>query len=178
MFKKLALGCFVLILLVLGAGYFFVSSFPTEMNVTATRVINAPTADIHAQIEDLHKWPDWSFWDAADPTLTYEYSGADKGVGAIVNWVGKDGPGSMTVTASDPEKGFWYDLAFGEPGQEMSSKGVVLYEPVDGGTQVTFEMRGDLEGFLGQLMGWIMTPMVTEAFKANLENIAGIVEAK
>lgn len=178
MFKKLALGCLLLIALVVGLGIYGVSKLPSTIDVSQSRVIDASTAEIHPLVEDFKRWPEWSYWEAEDSTLTYEYSGSEKGEGAIVSWLGKDGPGGMTATASDPDKGFWYDLSFGEGDQTMKSKGVIQYEAVEGGTRVSFEMRGELDGLLGKLMGAVVTPAVTIAFDANLANLAGLVEAK
>jgi len=176
MLKKLALGCFLLITLVIGFGFYLVSTLPDEIDVSVSRVIAASTEEIHPLIDDFKRWPEWSYWEAEDSTLTYTYSGNDSGEGAMVKWESDGGPGSMTATASDPAKGFWYDLTLGEGDQGMSSKGVVMYEAVEGGTKVTFQMRGDLDNLYVKIIGSIAAGFVDDAFEYNLKSIAGLLE--
>ncbi len=174
MIKKIAIGLIVfLVLVLLGANF-----LPGRLDVSATRVIAAESVEIHPLIENFRSWPAWSVWQEEDPTLSYEYSGEEKGVDAKVTWNGKSGKGGMTGTASDPARGFWYDLTFGEPGSEMESKGAVTYAPDPKGTLVTFSMNGELQGPIGKLMGVFMSPVVEASFAGNLENIAGIIEGK
>lgn len=175
MFKKLAIGCLLLIALVVGLGLFGISQLPSEINIVSSREVAAPSEDIHAHIEDFKLWPEWSFWHIADPDAVYTYSGSESGEGAIVNWVGKEAPGSMTCTASDPMKGFWYDLTLGGPEAGMDAKCAVTYEKKGDGTLVTFEMRGDLEGTLAKFMSLAMAPGVEAAFHASLSNLNGLV---
>jgi len=177
MFKKLAVGCLLLIALVVGLALYGISTLPSEINVVGTREIAAPSEELHAHIEDFKLWPEWSFWHIADPSAVYTYSGSESGEGAIVNWVGEELPGSMTCTASDPMKGFWYDLVLGEPEAGMRAKCAITYEEVEVGTLVTFEMRAELDSMMQKIMGVVIIEGVAEAaFDACLTNLTELVE--
>ena len=178
MFKKILIGCGLLIVLAVGGAFAFVATLSNTVDVTVTRELNAPAAKIHPLVDDLSRWPEWSFWESADPSLEYEYPGAKSGVGAIVEWTGESGVGKMETTSSDPEKGMWYDLTMYEGSNEaMTAKGAVTYEPNGEATTVTFSMRGETEGMAGKLIAMIMTPALEAAFEHNLTELGKLAEA-
>lgn len=173
-FLKIALAALVLI--VVGcAGLFFLA--PSDYEVSRELTINAPSAKIHPFVEDLKQWEHWSYWDKEyDPTMVSTYSGEEKGVGAISSWTGKDGPGGMEVTASDPEKGMWFDLSFGEGDAKMISKSVMQYEAAGDGTKVTMSIRGGFPGAMKPL-NWGADAMMGPAFEESLQGLKELAEA-
>ena len=158
------------------AGLFLLA--PSDYEVSREITIAAPAERIHPHVEDLENWPAWSFWNEEyDPTLEVEYSGADKGVGAISTWTGKDGPGRMEITASKPQEGVWYDMLFGEGDQAMPSKGVVMYEPAGEKTTVKMTMRGGFPGAM-KLLNWGADAMLGPPFEQSLQGLKGVAEAE
>lgn len=171
---KVVLALFVLIF-VGCAGLFLLA--PADYEVSREITIAAPPAAIHTHVEDLKDWPSWSFWNKDyDPTLVVEYSGADKGVGAVSTWTGKDGPGRMEITASDPEKGVWYDMLFGEGDKALASKGTVMYARDGAGTKVTMISRGAFPGPLKPL-NWGADALMGPPFEASLQGLKEVAEA-
>jgi hypothetical protein len=152
------------------------AALPSSYEVTRSVQIQAPATLIHPWIEDLKLWPEWSAWNKGRyPDMTYEYSGADKGVGAVSSWKSEEaGNGSMTITASDPSRGVWYDLDFEGMYQ---SKGVVSYEPVTDGTKVSLIMRGDL-GYFARYFGLVMDRMMGPDFEQGLARLEQRVESE
>jgi hypothetical protein len=172
---KVVLALFILIF-VGCAGLFLLA--PADYEVSREITIAAPPEEIHVHVEDLKEWPAWSFWNKDyDPTLEVTYSGADKGVGAISTWTGKDGPGRMEITASDPQKGVWYDMLFGEGDAALASKGVVMYEPGPEGTTVKMIMRGAFPGAMKPL-NWGADALMGPPFEASLQGLDEVVDSK
>lgn len=169
---KYLLGCLVLLLLLIGGIFAYGSSLPAEMNVSVERSIAASPEQVHALVGDFRRWPDWSYWENADPEMVYTYGEKAEGVGAEVSWTGKDGDGKMVATVNDPVNGLVYDVEFGKGGDQGGGVGTVSYAPQeDGTTLVTMKMVGPLDGAIERLIGKLMSPMITEAFDYNLEHI-------
>ena len=90
------------------------------------------------------------------------------GVGASQSWTDKDGGGWLKVTRSDPSSGLAYDMAFvmgeGTDTEEMPAQGAITYEPVDGGTRVSWSMSGEVTlpvfgGYLAKMLPGQVGPM-------------------
>lgn len=183
MFKKLAIGCLILVVLVVGAGFFYVSSLPDSLDVSRERVIQATPAEIHALVGDVERWPDWSYWQSEDPGLEYSYPRDTTGPNAFVSWQGTAGDsGSMQFTSSDPASGIAYDLSVvpGEGMEPMTSEGTVTYEPVGEATRVTFHLAGPIEGVAYKFFSSVadLPGQLGTAFEHNLEHIAELVEGE
>lgn len=119
-----------------------------SFSLTRDAVIGADPATVHALIDDLHAWKQWSPWEERDPDLKRTYSGPDKGVGAHYAWSGnkKVGAGSMEITGSTAEQ-VDIDLEFVEP-FKASNKTAFRLTPADGGTRVEWTMTGERNLFM------------------------------
>jgi hypothetical protein len=179
-FLKIALIAALLLVLVCGGGVFYLfKSAPPEFEVSRELVINAPSAEVHPHVEDLKAWQVWSYWTPEhDPSLKVSFSGAERGVGALSSWTSAQGPGGMEITASDPTKGMWYDLRFGEAPDEVVSKCAMQYEPAGDGTKVVMSMRGSFPGPM-RIMNWapIADGMLGPQFEFSLEGLKQVSEA-
>jgi hypothetical protein len=171
---KVLLVTFVLIVIAIGTLFAF---SPTRYEVVRERQLAATSSAIHPWIEDLRRWPEWTVWNQDhDPSLDYTYSGAERGVDARSSWTSKQGPGTVVITASDPDKGVWYDLTWGEGEGAMRSKGVFQYQPTAGGTRVRWTGAGELEGFVPRMMGYGVDMLIGSAFERGLEGLERAVE--
>lgn len=112
----------------------------SELVVQRSLLINASAPAILAQIEDLHKWRDWSPWEGLDPQLKRENGGPQSGVGATYTWSGnrKAGAGTMRI-ASVTQHRLDVDVTFTKPfpSKSVSSFGL---EPQGKATEVTWTM--------------------------------------
>ncbi len=89
---------------------------PDDFRVTRTAIIAAPPAVVFDQINDLHKWNEWSPWAKMDPNARNTYDGPPTGVGASMAWAGeKVGAGKMTITDSKPGELVQMRLEFIKP---------------------------------------------------------------
>jgi hypothetical protein len=100
MFKKILIGLAALILIFVGV----VAMQPSDFRVERTTKIAAPQADLFAQVNDFHKWENWSPWAKLDPAAKVGFEGLDSGQGAIMTWAGNDkvGEGKLTIVESRP----------------------------------------------------------------------------
>ncbi len=168
--KFCLLPLFVLLGLVYAYGY-FVS--PDGWDVEVSTEIAAPPEVIHPWIADLSRWPDWLADQGAEYTYTFE--GAPSGVGAIA--ISNDGRHEIRweITASDPQKGVWFDELLGG---EADAKGAILLETTDRGTKVSWVDRGSLgKDPIKRIFHPLMQNQLAAAFQENLTSLQQQVEA-
>lgn len=151
---------------------------PNTIRVERSVVVAAEPAAVHAHLADLKTWPEWSAWtQERDPSATWEFTGAESGVGAVWSWKGADdglGVGRLEITRSDPQTGIAYDLVFDEGG--MQAPGEVVLAGADGQTQVTWVYEGELfpkpmGGLLKLLMGGTISDMIGADFEIGLQGL-------
>jgi len=168
--KFCLLPLFVLLGLVYGYGY-FVS--PDGWDVEVSREIEATPAEIHPWIADLSRWPDWLADQGVEYTYTFE--GPASGVGAIAT--SNDGRHEIRweITASDPQKGVWFDELLGG---QSDAKGAILLEATSGGTKVSWVDRGSLgRDPIKRIFHPLMQNQLAAAFQENLTSLERMVEA-
>lgn len=120
---------------------------PTRWSVETQETINAPVAMIHAQVNNLREWRNWSTPFPVDESMKYTYDGPEEGAGASMNWQGNSGFGMMRITKSETDKGVWFESALGVP--KPNSTGAITYV-VDGDkVRVTWAGEGDLFPIIG-----------------------------
>ncbi len=109
--------------------------------VQRSTMIDAAPEAVREQLDDFHRWRDWSPWEGLDPDLRRRYEGPDRGVGAVYSWSGnrKAGAGRMEVRAEAPDA-VDIDLLFTKPFKSASAIQFGL-RPTDRGTQVVWQMR-------------------------------------
>jgi hypothetical protein len=161
------------LLVVLVAGAYLV---PAKWEVTRSRVVPAAPGAIHAYVADFAKWPAWSPFDHEDPEMRITVGATSAGVGAQRSWTSETmGNGSQTIVAADAAKGMACDLAIeGFPTFRVE----FAYEPVAGGTKVTWTDRG--ESGMNPLHRWftlLMEPMLGPTFEKGLANLEAAVVA-
>lgn len=162
------LAVLVLVLLLL-AGVSFL--LPASYEVSRERLVHAPPAQVHPWLDDLSRWKDWTAWGEQYPGTVYVFGAQRTGAGARSSWDDPEaGQGEIEITASDPERGVWYDLAF--DGGAWRAKAAIQLAPAEGGTRVTWTMRGELGANpLARWMGLFMDRLVGPDFERGLERL-------
>ncbi|MCB9898600.1 MAG: SRPBCC family protein [Planctomycetes bacterium] len=173
---------FIVLLLIVAAAVGFFTS--TDYTLERSIVIQAPPEAVHAYVGDLNKWPEWTPWEEADPTVKTTVVQAT-GVGAHQTWTSqKEGGGELTFTKSDPKTGIAYDMDFVmDENTKIPSTSSMTYKPAaNGGTEVTWTMQGSSKGFVGPVVdGWmkiLMPMMVGGDFDKGLTKLKEKVEAQ
>jgi hypothetical protein len=174
MLKKIALGVIVLILAVLA----YAATRPDALHVERSAAIKAPPERILPLIADFHNWASWSPYEKVDPAMKKNYSGPDKGKGAVYEWAGNSqvGQGRMEITdVSEPSR-IDIKLDFIKPfeGHDVAS---FTLKPQGDATTVTWSMDGK-SPYVVKLMGVFvnMDHMIGNDFEAGLASIKAIAE--
>ena len=175
--KKVLIVLLVLLILVVGIGFVM----PTDYAVAKSVTISGSPDQVHTWVGDLNKWDEWIPWVENDPSIKTTRDGKTTGVGAHQSWTSDSGDGELTFTASDPQTGIAYDMAFIMGETRMPSSATMKYEKVDGGTKVTWSMDGDMDGAMGPVLdGWFrmfMPMMIGKDFDKGLNKLKAKVEA-
>lgn len=176
MLKKIAVAVAAVIALLVAV----IATRPDTFSIQRSAIINAPAAVIFAQVNDFHKWPAWSPWEAMDPNMQRSYEGSPEGEGAKYSWKGNDkvGSGNMTITASHPPAHIGILLEFEAPMKAVNQTDF-KFAAEAGGTQVTWAMSGE-NSFVGKAFGLVMDmdEMVGADFEKGLENLRRVSEAE
>jgi hypothetical protein len=134
----------------------FIATRPSAFLIARTRTFAAPPEVVHAHVNDLHQWVEWSPWEKLDPGMTREYSGPVAGPGASYHWVGNDqvGEGRMTITDSKPPESVTIRLEFLKPYAATNTVEFGIL-PTGLGTEVTWSMIGHRD-FVAKAMSLVM----------------------
>jgi Polyketide cyclase / dehydrase and lipid transport len=143
----------------------------------STRIDVAPEV-IFSNINDFHKWGEWSPWDKMDPTLERKFSGAAKGKGAAYVWVGNSqvGTGRMEIVESTPFTAIQIKLDFTAPFKASNIVDFKLTKQGDA-TDVSWAMSGP-HPFMSKLMGLVfnMDKVVGGQFATGLAQLKQVSE--
>ena len=148
MIKKIVLGFFAIIALVLVAASFR----PNDIRVTRSATLAATPVALFEHVNDHHKFNAWNPWLKLDPNVKNTYSGPDAGVGAVCSWQGNSevGAGTATIIESRPGELVRFKMDWKEP---MSGTSTVdfTFKPEGDKTIVTWDMYGP-NSFMGKLV--------------------------
>lgn len=174
MLKSVLIG-FAAIVAVLVA---VIASRPTEFRVSRSAEFAASSQTVFEQLNDLHRWNDWSPWARMDPNARYRYEGPESGTGASMTWAGNNevGEGRMTIVESRPAERVTMRLDFMKPFESTCTTEFAL-EPRDGKTVLTWTMLGT-NNFMAKAVSLFMDcdKMVGGQFEQGLTNLRQIVE--
>lgn len=139
MFKKTVIA----LIAIIGVFAGYVALQPSEFRITRSTIIEAPASIIFAQINDFHKWQDWSPWAKIDPAAITAFEGPEAGKGAIFKWSGNDkiGQGTMTLTESSPDEAVRTQVDFTQPFEGTTFSEFQL-KPEGNRTTLTWTMSG------------------------------------
>jgi len=151
---------------------------PTDFRYARTATMSAPADEVFAQVNDFHKWNDWSPWAKLDPAAKNSFEGPSEGEGAIFRWSGNDevGEGKMTIIESRPGELVKIKLDFVKP-FEGTATAEYTFQPQGDQTAVTWAMYGKND-FVGKAVSLFMDceKMVGDQFDQGLANMKAVVE--
>ncbi|MDF1838628.1 MAG: SRPBCC family protein [Planctomycetota bacterium] len=175
MAMKFVFGIVALGLIAYLVGFFL----PQSYEITREVVIDAPRAEIHAQLQDVTTWRKWSAFvpggEAAD-SVESRYEGPDAGAGAIWYW-GKDlesKPARLEVLTSDPNWGISYLLQL--DGGRVESGGDSLFQDHEAGPKVIFVHGGEMASPWRRYFSLIADKAVGPALQQSLDGLKVRVE--
>ena len=152
---------------------------PADYRVSRTMVMSAPAATVFAQIDDFHRWQDWSPWAKRDPAAKASFDGPTSGKGAIFAWSGNNevGAGRMTLTESRPSEAVKIKTDLLKPFVSTSYSDFSL-KPEGGGTSVSWTTSGQND-FIGKAICLFasMDTVLGGEIEKGLASIKALVEA-
>jgi hypothetical protein len=163
-------------LLILGA--VLVALRPSEFRVSRTETIQASAAEVFEQVNDFHRWTQWSPYDQRDPAMKRTYEGPPAGVGASYAWNGNHevGEGRSTIAESRPNELIRIRLEFFRP---FAGVNVAEFRFVPQGeaTATTWSLSGR-HNLMSKAIGLFinMDKMIGRDFEAGLANLKRLVE--
>lgn len=160
---------------------FVVIGLMLSNHVSTSRTVNiqADTARIHALCSDLTRWPEWTPWQDADPTVVTTLGPITSGVGASQKWRGKEGDGELTLTKSEPNQGIAYDMFFINGEKRTPMKSTMTYAPNGATTNVTWTLEGNMDvPVLGGYIVMMMGGAIDEMFDSGLAKLKAKAEAQ
>lgn len=167
---------FIIILVV--ALLIITASRPNTFSLVRSADVSASPERVFAQLNDFKNWAAWSPWEAMDPNLQRNFSGAASGKGSKYAWIGnkKVGEGNMEITRSVASSNIELDLNFLKPFKASNVTEFTL-TPKSGGTHLNWEMRGPLNLFMKLMhMFMDMDGLVGKDFEKGLSKLKALVE--
>ena len=117
-----------------------IATQPAEFQVERVALISAPPEVVFEQVNDPHKFQDWSPWARMDPDSRITFAGTASGPGASFSWSGsKTGEGRMRIADSRPNQSINANLDFIKPFASSSSV-EFDFEPKGEQTKVIWKM--------------------------------------
>lgn len=174
MFKKLVLWLVVALAILAVVIAFQPADYHVERSVT----IQAPAAVIFSEVNDFHKWQEFSPWAKLDPAAKYTFDGPSTGRGSTLAWEGnsKVGAGRMVIIDSRPNQLVTFRLEFIKPFASVATSDFAFKEGT-GTTTVTWGMSGK-NNFLGKAFCLFvsMDKTVGGDFERGLATLKGLSE--
>jgi len=157
-----------------------IATRPAAFRITRSVVLTAPVEALFRHVNDFHLWQHWSPFVKLDPNMKVSFEGAAQGVGAVYHWSGnnKAGAGRMAITDSAENRRVAIELSFSKP-MKAQNTAEFSFEPVSGGTRVTWAMTGN-NNFVGKAFALIMDTdkMVGGSFEEGLNNLGVAASTK
>jgi uncharacterized protein YndB with AHSA1/START domain len=140
-------------------------------------VINRPVAEVCAYLNDVGNWADWR----SDVLEAEQMSEGPVGVGTtlrlVMQWMGRRDETTLEVTEYEPNRKLKY---WGTSGAG-SAEHTYTFEPVEGGTRLTFVAEAEIGGSVKRLYG-LAEPILMRMAKRHMEgsfaNLKDILEAQ
>jgi len=136
---------FLLLLLIIVAGAIYIATLENNYDIKRTKVINAPVEVVYNNVNDYKNWPEWSPWIEQEPTAELLFSDKTSGVGGSYGWKGEVlGEGNIETVAVKVNEYIDQKIKFIKP-FESASDIYWNFKSVEGGTEVTWGMKGNLD---------------------------------
>lgn len=169
-FKRILL--LLAVVIIVGLAYVFFQ--PSVYDISRTKVIKAPIANVFNTVNEMKTWENWGPWHDEDSTIVVTYGDVTSGVGAYNSWTSLDGPGNMETVNVVANELIEQKMQFGE---FDPSDVIWKFKEVEGGTEVTWQMKEDDAPFVFKMAsamsgGWdgMLGPMQDQGLN-NLEEL-------
>lgn len=171
---KWLLATLLVLVVVFLAGAFLL---PDHVEVERSVEVDRPPAQVHALLDDLSRFNEWSPWAARDSAAEYRFEGPAAGVGARMHWSGNAdlGTGSIAIVGSEAPAWVQTEVAFGGFDEPAAARFEIA--PREGGSTVTWRFRSALSGPVMRWLGLFIGPAVGDDYERGLASLKALVES-
>lgn len=166
----------IAIIAALAVAAFFV---PTEFNLQAEVVINAPKEKVWDYVKMIKNQENYSVWVMADTGAVMTYSGTDGTVGFVSTWSSEMknvGVGEQEIVSVDEWNSYKVEIRFQKP-MVATNYGTTTVEKItDTETKVTNVFEGN-NPILLNLFSYFFLGTVQNDMQMNMENLKGVLES-
>ncbi len=150
---------------------------PDGWDVSVSAEIEASPEVIYPFVDELSRWEEWmELTEGGNEKFTFTYEGPARGVGAIATSKGAGSDVRWEITASDTQKGVWFDELFQS---QADAKGAIMWEVEGDVTKVTWVDRGTLgRSPFKRYFHPVMEKALSEAYTRNLAGLKAAAEAE
>jgi len=143
------------------------------INVEVSKVIDRPVQDVFAFVANFENHPKWESNFQKVKLLTAAPSGVGTTYQCELKLPGQSATSKFEITEYEANR----KIAFqGEAAGPATPKGSILFEPMAGGTKITFLPRPEFRGFF-RLLEPMMAGYVRKQNEAHLTNLKRLLEA-
>ncbi|MGJ8634360.1 MAG: SRPBCC family protein [Luteolibacter sp.] len=140
-------------------------------NVSKSVRITASVEEVYGKVRNFREWPSWSPWLIAEPGAGLEYDEEGKSY----SWEGRiTGAGGMTVLKEEKNRFMNCELVFLKPWKSVNRVDF-LFSEREGGTEVTWKMKGSLPFFMFWMKG-MMVAFIGSDYERGLKMLKAVVE--
>lgn len=159
---------FLLLLALIVIGSIYLATLDGSYDVKRSRVINAQPEVVFNELNDYKNWSDWGPWYEMDSTIVATYSDNTIGEDGSYSWTGKKGGGTMNTLKVDKPNSLDQEIIFKTSFGDMKSDVYWRLEKVENGTNLTWEMKGEM-GFFTRFMASGMEEQIGPMLERGLE---------
>ena len=151
-------------------------ALPGQSRFVVAVEIDAPSATVFAQVNDMRRFELWSPVHEVDGNAEVVFSGPDRGVGSTMRWDGVVvGSGTQTIVESQPYEYVETRVNHGEPGE---AKTWFEIQAADGGTQVLWGFEHDYGlNLVGRYFGLMATGVLRRSHETAIANLKQLAES-
>ncbi len=182
MLKKILIGLFAVVVLLIATIAVLVFVLPTDFRVEREITINKPANEIYTYARFLKNQNQWGPWHKKEPTMKQEFRGTDGEVGFVSYWKGESpevGEGEQEIKKLTPDSRIDTELRFKQPFESKSDAYMTLEQVAANQTKVKWGFTGSMPRPMNLFMLLVdMDKEVGKDFDDGLASLKTIVESK
>ena len=167
--SNILLSVCVLAVVAISASY----ALPASKTVSRRAIIKANAAEIYQLIVSTEGFQRFNPYCDTDPNLKISAFGPDSGVGAGFSFNGKEGKGSQTVIAVEPNRQVQMEIDLGPMGKPLQTFSLKQHSD---STEVVWSTRSEFGmNPVGRVFGLFLDKMLGSTYERGLKNLARAV---
>lgn len=168
-----------LFLIIFIAGSIYIATMDGDVQMEESRFIPAPVSVLYEEVNDYSNWGEWSYW-GQEEDIVIDLSEPSKGEASGFSWKESEmADGAIKTEAVIPNKNIEQSLLMETSLSDISGDLYWNFEPVEGGTKVTWGFKDDLnfkEKLALSLRDGNLNDLLKPIFQQGLENLEKTVE--